>query len=368
MVTLANVFRSYLGWCPNAPAMHKAQPVLSVFPATVLERPDGGNGGNGGIGRGIRFTIESVKVLNRNRSLLWFALLAGLVAGTVFSIQYGVGLLASYPYDAIDFPRWLVLTFCTGFFATFSINVLMAGLLLCLSPVKGRAVLFREGLSRVKAYLRPLADWSVILALWCTALFALLPFLGYCAIPYPGFSVLSPLTAVADIFPFRFIFLPELYHIGPIGGTYAMLYALTSTITMAALVLFLTVITLFVMPLLVLENRSLPEAVAGSFHLVKKLLAETLTVLLTVGVALIAASLLSLFFEVLYRFVAPEMQLFWYPGHGWVAAGVLFMLLLSALAFTGWTVAGIATMNLYRYAKTGRVSGDPEGEKRALRV
>lgn len=356
MVCVSEVIHGWLGWCPNTPAMHKAHPVLVAPVGIVLENPEGGSGGPGGMGRGIRFAVASLNVLNRNRCLLWFSLLTGLVAGGVFFSQYCVGLLGTYPYDAIDFRRWLVLTFGIGLFATFCCNVLIAGLLMSLSPKNGEPVSFREGLSRAKLHLRRLADWSVILALWTTALFAVLPYLGFSRFfLYP----------VAHLFPFRFILLPEVYHIGPMGGTYAMLYALTSSMAMAAIVLFLTVITLFVVPLLVLENKSLPEAVGGSFGFMKETLAEILTAFLMIGAILFAVSLLSLLFGTVYGIVAPDMQLFWYPGDEWIAAAVLFILLLSALAFIGSTVAGIVTFSLYRYAKTGKVPGTTEDARKA---
>jgi len=350
--TIADRIGIGMGWCPHAPAL-RAAPMISVASVGTshLAPPEGGTGGSGRIGRGISFAVESVKTLNRNKSLLWFSLLTGLVTAVVFSLQYCIGLLATYPYNAIDFPRWLVLTFGIALFAIFSCNVLVAGLLMSLSHGEGRAIPFFKGLSRVRSCLRPLADWSVILALACTAIFAMLPHLG--------FSRYS-LYPVAQIFPFRFILLPEVYHIGPIGGTFAMLYALASSIGMAIVILVLTLTTVFVIPLLVLENRNLPDAVAGSFTLIKNVLAETLTIVLTIGTVLCAVSLLSLLFGTVYSILAPEMQLVWYPGNEWIAAAVLFMLALCTLAFIGSTIAGIAILNLYRYAKTGGVPGPVE--------
>ena len=119
----------------------------------------------------------------------------------------------------------------------------------------------------------------------------------------------------------------------------------------------LFILTLFVVPLLVLENKRLPEAVSGSFSLMKNVWGETIVCFLLFGLVLTGVSLTSLLFRVVYGFVAPHMLLFWYPGAAWIAAAVLFMVALCSLSVIISTIAGIATFNLYTYGKTGGMSG-----------
>ena len=126
---LVETFERYLGWCPNAPAMRTATVVLTTPPVTLhpLE-PDGGAGGSGRIDRGINLAVRSIKILSRNKRLLYFSFLTGLVMLFMFIAQYGLHLLGTYPYYAIDFPRWLVLTFAIDLVSVFCLTVLLAGL------------------------------------------------------------------------------------------------------------------------------------------------------------------------------------------------------------------------------------------------
>ena len=348
------IVKRYMGWCPNAPAMRTASTILSTPPVTLhAAEPDGGGGRSGRIDRGIKITAVSINILNRNRHLLWFSLLTGLVSAFMFTAQYGLRLLGTYPYDAIDFPRWLVLTFAINVASVFCFTVLLAGLLLSLSSGdSGRSASFREGLLRVKGYLKPLTVWSVIMAFVGTVIYVPLSNFGF-----------SPFTLypVLDQFPFNFILFPEVYSTGPIGGTYAILSAVTFTTIEMGINIVLFILTLFVVPLQVLENKRLQEAVSGSFSIMKNVWGEMMVCFLIFGLVLFGVSLASLLFRVVYGFVAPHMMLFWYPGGAWIAAAVLFMFALCSLAVVISTIAGITILNLYTFGKTGRMSGIVQG-------
>jgi hypothetical protein len=356
-VRVSEVIRGWLGWCPNTPVMRTAPAVLATLPEMMHPSPPGGGaGGSGWINRGFGVALLGSKTLARNMQLLWFPLLNGVVMAFLFITQYVLHLLGTYPYDAIDVPRWLVLTFAAELIAVFSFSVLLAGLVLSLSPEEGSFVSFHEGLSRTKVYLRPLADLSVIVALAATTIYALVTEFGYLKIS----MILYP---VFNQFPFSFIILPEVYHIGPIGGTFAMEYGVTNTLILSGITLLLFVLTLFVVPLLVLENTSLAEAVAGSVSMVKKVLGEVIACFLILGGVVFAVALTSLLFGIVYNLVAPHMLLFWYPGDAWIAAGVLYMLALCGFVAVISTVAGIAMVNLYTYGKTGRLPVVAEGDQ-----
>ena len=347
-----NIFE-LLGWCPNAPAVRTASTVL-VIPSEIVHssQPDGGSGGSGKIHRGFSFALTGTKTLIRNRQLLCFSLLTGLVMAFMFISQYGLHLLGTYPYYAIDFPRWLILTFVIDLVSVFCLTVLLAVLVLNISSGDGKPVSFRKGLSWTKGYLRPLANWSVIVALFGTALYVPLSNFGY-----------SPVTLypVLDQFPFNFIIFPEVYSTGPIGGTYAIVSAVTFTIIATGINIFLYILTLFVVPLLVLENKRMREAVLGSVSLMKNVWVELLACFLILILVISAAALTSLFFRIVYGIVAPDKLLFWYPGDMWIAAAGVYMLILCGLAFIISTIAGIAVVNLYTFGKTGRMPVLTEG-------
>jgi hypothetical protein len=349
------IVNRYMGWCPNTPVMRTASTILTTPPVTLhAAEPDGGGGRSGRIDRGIKIAAVSIKILKRNKQLLWFSLLTGLVLAFMFTAQYGVRLLGTYPYDAIDFPRWLVLTFAIDLVSVFCLTVLLAGQLLSLSSGDpGRSVSFREGLFRTKKYLKPLFAWSVIIAFFGTTIYTLIS--NFQLIPFNLYPVL-------DQFPFNFVLLPEFHSRGPIGGTYAMLNGVTFMILATGINIVLFILTLFVVPLLVLENKRLQEAVSGSFSLMKNVWGEIIVCFLLFGLVLFGVSLASLLFRIVYGFVTPHMLLFWYPGIAWIAAAVLFMVAFCALAVIIATIASIATFNLYSYGKSGRMSDIVQGK------
>lgn len=327
----------WLGLCRKAPA------VMVLLPETPGEsRSERGSGGSGTIGRGIEVTLSSVKTLIRNRQLLWFSFFTGLVLAGLFIAQYMIHLLSVYPYDAIDFQRWIVLTFAAELATVFCLSFLLAGLVLSVSLRESSLLSFHGGLARAKEHLKPLAGWSLVMALAGTLLF----FMSSGLLP-----VESTFRPLFDRFPFRFILLPEIYHIGPAGGTFATEYGLAYTLILSAVNVLLFVLTLFVVPLLVLDRKSLKEALLRSAALMKNVRGEAAVCFLVLGMVVYAASLTSSVFQVLYGIIAPEMLPFWYPGDAWIAAALIYLAALSCLALVLATVGGIASLDLYRYAK-----------------
>ena len=88
--------------------------------------------------------------------------------------------------------------------------------------------------------------------------------------------------------------------------------------------------------------------------MMKNVWGELLTCFFILVLVISAVAMTSLLFRVVYGVVAPDMLLFWYPGITWIAAAVLFMLTVCGLAVVVSTIAGIATVDLYTFGKTGR--------------
>lgn len=357
MARVSDVVGHWLGLCRKPPKLRTSPSVFLVLPETAdATQPDGGTSGSARFRRGMSAALSGTKTLARNKQLLWFPLMTGLVLAGLFLTQYMIRMLAVYFYDAMDIPRWIVLTFITELATVFCISILLAGLFLSLNHTNGTPLSFREGLARAKEHAKPLADWSVVIAFAGTLGFLVLYGFNYFTFPsmlYPAFS----------LFPFNFILLPEVYHIGPMGGTYAIAYGVTSTLILSAFNLLLFILTLFVVPVLVLEKKSLKEAVSRSVAMMKNVWGEMAACVLILGVVVIAASLISLLFRIVYGIVAPEMLYFWYPGDAWIVAALIYLLALCSLVFVGATVGGIASLDLYAYAKTGRMSGSAEPVK-----
>jgi hypothetical protein len=328
----------WLGLCRKAPA------VSILLPGIPGEsRSESGAGGSGTIGRGIEETLSGVKTLIRNPQLLWFPFFLGLVLAMLFIAQYTIRLLSVYPYDALDFPSWIVLTFATELATVFFLTVLLAGLVLIVSQNGSSLLSFRGGLALAKEHLKTLAGWSLVIAPAGTLIFLLSVGL------LPVEVTFRPLFSQ---FPFNFILLPEIYHTGPVGGTFAIEYGLAYTLVLSAVNLLLFALTLFVVPLLVLEKKSLKEAFSGSAALMKNVWREGAVCVLVPGTVVCAALCTSSIFQTVYGIVAPEMLLFWYPGDGWIAAGLIYLAALCSLACIVATAGGIASLDLYRYART----------------
>jgi hypothetical protein len=121
----------------------------------------------------------------------------------------------------------------------------------------------------------------------------------------------------------------------------------------------LFVLTLFVVPFIVLENISLPGAVAGSFSLLKKTWREILGSVLIFGA--IALGISSIAFVICST---PLLLNHDYDFFLQISRGQVLMTIVCFTYVIGWwilmtigsTVVGIATSTLYNYGKTGRIS------------
>lgn len=357
-----------LGWCPHTGPLQKA--LTESSPSRSCEEQTGPDGsGDGGPNRdqhGARLAADSVKFLFKNKKLLWFSLLTGLVTLFVFAAHYIWHVLARYPYNLIIYPEYyypqyivyyppgLLLTFAVEFAAVLCMVFLLAGLVPIISTGKsGREISIREGFSKIRDRIRPLAGWSFIMAVAGTLIYIFLQYSGY----LPHF-----IHRMLDQFPFYFIITPEVHGRGPIAGGFHTETALTSTIILMAVNVLLIILTIYVVPAIVLEKRRLPEAVAGVVPFLRKTWGETLVCFLTIGLIVSGAALLSLLFRVVYRITAPDQSFVWYPGNAWMAGAVLFMIVLCAFVFASSTAGGIAGLKIYLYGKTVEPAGKDEWE------
>jgi len=319
--------RKKIGWCPNAQPLRTAPPVIATPPVTINPpQPDGGAGGSGRIDRGIRLVTGSIRILFRNKRLLWFSFLTGLVLVfslvTTFGLQF---LSGTNPFTGISpatEPQttliakgslaWLTLTFATQLVTVFCSLFLLAGLITCVSLLfSGRMAPIREGLSLAGKHIRPIAIWAVVFALFGTLQSVLLNL-------YPGdFFVIFILLIIFGL---------------------------------------LGLVTVFVIPVLVIENMDLVGAIAGSLSLIKRTWAEII---------------LCVFFFWLIAFVIGFLSLLpavaiGFPSGNPVLLGVtvaLYMLVLMILIFIFSTAMGIILVGLYTYAKSGRIPAMFEGKQ-----
>jgi hypothetical protein len=347
--------RKKSGWCPNAPSVRTAPAILIADTGAIQSlQPDGGPGGSGRVGRGVSFATGSIRTLVGNKRLLWFSLITGLVIAFLFTGEFALRIFGSYPHPAMAYPVWLTLTFALELVTVFSLNLLLTGLIISVSPdLASRSTTVRDVLSRV----RSIFGWSVIMSVIGTGLFVLLS-------QYPGTVFLS-LFPLVTRFPLNFILEPSLAGPGPIASGWHAAFAAASTLLLIIINVVLIALTLFVVPVLILEHKRLRGAVAESAALFRKTWAEILGCVLVFVLALLAISLVSVVFLPVYLAVnmsSPFWTEFWYKG-GWIAVGVLYILAWCVLTFIGSTAVGIAILDLYSYGKTGRLP-EVAGKKR----
>ena len=343
---ISEIIHEWLGWCPHADAMRTAPPVIAIPPVNINPaQPDGGAGGSGRIDRGIKLAIGSIRILIRNRQLLWFSLLTGIVM--VFSLvsnlylQYlsgavsnlylqnpsgpalfpGMNLLpgpASVVITAGSLP-WIAMIFVSGLVYAFLTYYLLAALITCVSIIlSGRVATMRDGLANARKHITPLLTWAVIGA-----------FIGTLS------SSISNPSTTSNGLP------------GNLG------IIIISLVIIAVFYL----LTMFVIPLIVLGNENLVSTIGQSVSLFRRLWGEIIACFLI---------LFLISFAVMFISLIPMIAI----GFSTATAGAIlvgYMLVMIVLLFVGSTILGIVITGLYSYGKTGKLSAMFEGKQDGFR-
>ena len=369
MTRVSEIAEHWFGLCRKPPVFRATQPDTgNQLEPSFEDHPDGGDGGLGSIRRGIGAALSGMRTLNRNRQLLWFTLLAGLVlAGNTFgqAALFFIGhtlqpdIIVSY---VLDFSLEFATLFCLVF--------LLAGLVLNIPSKKEGSASFFVELAGAKKYLKTIFLWSVVLAFAGILLFRL--YINVTLVWFPHelgflytFGPFSFLTGILDQFPFNLTLDPNIFTevpgyggrsillwIYPLGFMWALIYS--------AINMLLFILTAFVMPLIVLKQKTLREAVMGSFAMMKKTWVEIAACAVFLGVIVSGVFLTYLLIQATHGYNDPWMT--WPPGmvtshpsDMWIALGLLYYLALFSVAFVVATVGGIATLDLYTSAKTGQI-------------
>ena len=350
MTSVSEILGQWFGLCRKPPVLRTAPAAfmdLSVTANPAQPGSGGATGGSGRIGRGIGILSESIRTVKREKRLLWFSVLVGLVIAFMFMSLYALHVLESYPYEMISYPLGLALTFCIELISVFCFCLILAGLILSrpTDPAETGGSI-REGLSKAKTHATALFCWSGIMAVIGTSIVLTIFSTG-------DLTIQSLITR----FPFGYIVTPEVYGQGPIAGLFHVLYASLATIQMMIINVALFILTAFVVPVLVLERKTLSAAIGESTCLFKKSWGEMLVCILLLGMVIVAFSLVSMIFQVIFNAVLLDSP-FWYEFYyksGWRAVAALYMALWFALVLIVATIAGVVIRNLYTYTTTGRM-------------
>ena len=372
MTRTSEIAEHWFGLCRKPPAIHALQTGIGIPSESAYEGlPDGGGGGSGTIRRGIGAALSGMRTLNRNRQLLWFTLLAGLVLAGNTVGQAALRYLDRFvqPGGIMELVRdWYVLDFFLEYITVFCLVFLLAGLVLSISSKREGSASFSEGLAGAKKYGRTILRWSFVLALaglllfriWCI-IFNRLPH------EFRFLDIFGPffLTGTITQFPCNWTLdWNILTEIPGYGGRSLLLliypFGFMEAMNFLAINLFLFILTPFVVPFVVLGQKTLGEAVAGSCAMMRKAWGEVAACAVFLGFSISAVFLSYRLVQAASGIVSPYQTVTFHPPDSWIALALLYNLGLVIVAFIVATVAGIAALDLYTSAKTGQVPGSPE--------
>ncbi|MBN1431194.1 MAG: hypothetical protein JW931_00300 [Methanomicrobiaceae archaeon] len=344
MTLSLNYIRKKMGWCPNTAMMQTAAVLPSEKPEIVHNpRPDGGGKR---IARGAGIATRSIKTLFSNRKLLWYPLLAGLVILFMFAAELLLMIYSgSYSYWSLGYKTGLVLTFAIEIASIFGLNLIMAGIVLCLYDSQAGPATVRKGLSLAKCHLKPVAEWSFLMALAGTAVYTILVHHPYYNHLYPAF-----VTATLSI--------PFLYYIPGMVSA-----AISQTFTLMFINAILLTITLFVIPGIVLGKRDVPGAAKNSLFMLSKTWIETAACIIVFGLILLWISLFNPLIQMTPAFTGYDYHFFAVHATAIAAVCIIFLLCWWAVVTVVYTVAGIAVTDLYKLGNTVQPEDEsvPEG-------
>jgi hypothetical protein len=379
---IISVCKQYLGWCPNTPAIRTAPVVLMAPPENIhpAQPIDGGSAGSPGrIRYGATIAIGSLKAIFRDRQLLRFTFLSGLVmlfliaveefiatqnAYIVTHLDNSLSFIISYPpedplivYDTrffdISIPfgdsffSFDVRLFVIEMFCLFCFTVLLACLVIYRTG-KGtlRPPTIRESIAGVSAHARSLATLSVTMALFGALLNAII-----FQTQFFGKIVFMIEMAVFN--------LPYAYYLQ--GEPIYMAVYYSFEIMFINIILFL--VALYVVPVIVLEKKGLVPALAGSVTLMRRTWRELLGCAVIYGAIVLGVAAIALVIGQSPYLLNHDFDFFINMSRGQLLMMTVCFLFLTGCWVTmaaGFTTAGIAITDLYSCGTETLVKKEPE--------
>lgn len=356
MIFFSTITDCWLGLCRKAPEIHTVS--SARIPGTTgnnnSPQPDaGGNTGRpGSIRHGTSIAKESIRALFREKTLLGFSLLSGLVmlfmivaerwnlmhmgtsyaASSLISIFYGSTHLIVF-----DLRIFLIEAVCFSGF-----TLILAALTQYRSARNyATPATFRNAISVPGRHPGALVAFSISLAFAATILWEI------AAQNQITGTIQSALTHAMFWLPYAYYFAPN--------GIFTTLF-LSFRMMVVNMVLFL--IALYVVPVIILENKTLFPALAKSFRLILKTRRELLGCTIVFGTIILAVSLIGLMIGQSPALINYDYDFFLQVSRGQVmmmADCYGFLLTCGVLMALGSTVLGIAVQDLYTSTRGGEV-------------
>jgi hypothetical protein len=350
MKRLSTVADCWLGLCPKLPVLRSAPAFLMTPPEMVRSSQPDGSGSAGSSGRirhGMSIAVGSLKAMLRDKRLLWFTVMVGLVMLFLIAVEgwtithlesampFLIGIPVGDSFLVVDTRLFLIQVVCLS-----CLTILLAGLVLYRNGHNtNQALTIREAFAGVSAHAGPLAVLSITMALAGTFLFEIVnqsQFFG---------KIILAISMAIFYLPYAY-YLPD-----PISAA----IFLSVIIMVVNIVLFL--LALYVIPVIMLEKKGLGPALLGSVTLMRKTWREMLGCVLVFGVIVIGVTAVALVIGQSPLLLNHDYDFFISLSRGqllMMAICSLFILTCWIILAIGSTAVGIAVLNLYTYGKTGR--------------
>jgi hypothetical protein len=348
----------WLGLCRKTPSLYTASAVLLGDPGETRSiQPDAGGaaGGQGRIRNGIGIAMGSIRALFTEKRLLVFSFLSGLVILLLvlaerwnlshIDISYAASNLITIPVSdsyliVFDLRLFLIEAICLSAFT------LLLAALVRYRNARNAAIpmTLRRAFSEAGSHAGTLAAFSITMAFVAAILLEIAP-----QHQMTGMIV----SAISH----AMFWLPYAYYFVPNGIITTLFFSFQMVVANA--VLFL--LALYVVPVIVLENKGLLPAIAGSFRLMKKTWREVLGCALVFGTIILAVALIGLVIGQSPALLNNDYDFFLQESRGQMVMMAVcygFLLACGVLVALGATVLGVVVTDLYACGRTGEGSGE----------
>jgi len=315
MTRVSEVIRGWLGWCPNARTTHENSVLMVAIKHTDIISSAKGPGISGRIIRGFHLMKGSWQIVVHDKSLLWFSLFAGLVMLFEYLASDAIGFFTGinpvsvasrYP-SGWELVSWAGLIFLVYLGGLFFFIFLFIGLLLCISAkMRGARMTVWRGLLHAISHLRDASLWIVVLA--------------------AAFTIIRLMMGAA-------------------AGNFSSMNMVYSIFILAGVVV-VGAMTMFVVPVLVFDNKNLITAIRDSISLFGKTWGEIAGGLGIFPLIYIAIAIIGILFLRITYTMLPMVSI--------VASTILF-LLLNIFLLVAMLMGGIFLVCLHSMEKTGTV-------------
>ncbi|WP_440950550.1 DUF6159 family protein [Methanosphaerula subterraneus] len=254
------------------------------------------------ISRSIELVKMSWRILMEDKKLLAFPIMSGVVmliviATFILPLIFSAGALSL----ATNSVGGIILLFLFYLVSSFVVIFFNVGLISCVhAQMQGNTMTIREGLSAAGTHLGSILAWAIIAATVGVILHLIEDRAG----------TLGQIAA------------------GLVGGVWSL-------------------VTMFVVPVLIFEEKGVFDAIKGSLDLFKKTWGESAVGSLSIGLVFVAIGIVG-FLLVLASLMLNNILVIY-------AAVSLFIVLVAILAILASAMQGIFVVALYIYAKTGQV-------------